>query len=73
MSGGLYDVMAYLNFIPADLVGLQVQRETGAVPPVDGGGLGLVGVVDHTELAVLHIGVDIHIAVRGQSQVQLPL
>src|SRR5699024_7916560 len=61
------------DLVPADLVGFQVQRETGPVAAVYGGILRLVGVVDHTVLAVLYIGVYFHVAVVAEPGVQFAL
>ena len=50
-----------------------MQRETGPVAAVYGGILRLVGVVDHTVLAVLYIGVYFHVAVVAEPGVQFAL
>src|SRR5699024_11238558 len=55
------------------LLGLQMQHKAGDAGGVDGGGLGLVGVVHHAVLAVLHIGVHFHVVVGAEPGVQLLL
>ena len=60
-----------LYLIPAYLVGRHIQLEAGAVAPVYGGGLRLIGVIDHAELAVLHISMDVHVIVGGKPQLEL--
>ena len=51
-----------LDFVPADLVGGEVQRK-GILIGVNGGGLGLIGVVDDAVFAVFHKGVNLHMII----------
>src|SRR5699024_1596937 len=59
--------------VPLDLVGVQMQLKAGAVAAVDGGVLGLVGVVHHAVLAVFHVGVHFDVVVGAEPGVQLVL
>lgn len=61
------------DFIPADLVRVEVDVEGAAVATVDGSGLRLVGVVDDAVLAVLDVGVDLDVVVRAEPAVELIL
>lgn len=58
------------DFIPPDLVGLQMQGEGAAVAPVNHRILGNIGVVDHTILAVLYIGMDLCVVILAEPGVQ---
>ena len=62
-----------LDLIPLDLVGIQMQRKAAATGGVNGGILRLVRVVHHTILAVLDIGVHLHVVVGAEPCMQFLL
>ena len=64
-KNGVAAPLRFSNLVPADLVGIQVQGERASVPTVNGGGLRLVGVIDHALFAVLAIGLDLHVIIGG--------
>ena len=59
----IYFLYLHLNLIPPDLICLQIQCEAAFVPFVDNGALRLICIIHHTELSVLHIGMDVHIVI----------
>ena len=66
-----YAVTAAASYlIPFDLVGRHIQRKAGAVALVNNGALRLVGVVHNAVLAVLHIGVYLHVEITAEPFVQ---
>lgn len=61
----------FLHFIPFDFVRCHLQFKRRSVAAIDHRGLRRVGVVDHAVFAVLHIGMDFHVWIRGEPAMQL--
>ena len=57
----LYPIPLYL--VPDNFICVQMNREAASIPTVDHGILGLISIIYHTILSVLHISMDIHIEI----------
>ena len=62
-----------LNFIPSDFIGIQMQVKAVAISRINCGILRLVGVVHHTILAVLDVGVNFYIIIGAEPCMQFLL